>query len=182
MSIIYDIIFMMQLKLCVLFWFLLLGNCDRLSATIIFLPWICSISLPCSSSIIHRINTLFVLQIVGVIFLWLLCIVNNWYSNIVQYVFKVLRILSSSFSVAVYLFISPVGYLFLEHAWWYKIYSGLPHKIGLTLIPDYLSIRSSLNSWPINYDPWLYYVSIFHGYLVIHVVSTKFATVISRLS
>ena len=38
-----------------------------------------------------------------------------------------------------------------------------------------ISIKYFLSSWPINYYPWSYMISIGLGYLVNHVVSNKFA-------
>ena len=58
---------------------------------------------------------------------------------------------------------------------------GFPKLIGLAVILYSVSIRYSLNSWPINYDPWSYMIFICLGYLVNHVVSTKFAIDIAIL-
>ena len=38
------------------------------------------------------------------------------------------------------------------------------------------------NSLPINYHPWQYFISIGQGYLVIHLILTKFAIVVASLS
>ena len=114
MSIIYDIVSMMQLNSCIVFWFPLLGDCDSSYATIIFLPWIYSISESCSSIISLHIDTLSVLQIVRAIFLWSLYIINNWASNIGQYSFKFLKMLSSYFSVDMYLFYDRLVFYYVK--------------------------------------------------------------------
>ena len=57
-------------------------------------------------------------------------------------------------------------------------------------LPDYLawiisyicSIKGFLKSLPMNYDPWSYIVYVGQVYMVNHVVSTKFAIFIARLS
>ena len=53
--------------------------------------------------------------------------------------------------------------------------------LGLVVILYSISIKYFLNSWPINYFPWSYVVSIGLGYLDVHLVSTKFATGIALL-
>ena len=58
---------------------------------------------------------------------------------------------------------------------------GFPEVLGLAVIPYYFPIRDFLNSWPINYYPWSYMISIGLGYLVNHVVYTKFDIVIALL-
>ena len=59
---------------------------------------------------------------------------------------------------------------------------GFTKVLGLTIIPYSISIRYFLNSWPINYFPWSYVISIGLGYLDSHVVSTKLSIDIALLS
>ena len=53
--------------------------------------------------------------------------------------------------------------------------------IGLAVIPYSVSLRDFMNSRPINSKPWSYVISIGLGYLVNHVVSTKFPVYIALL-
>ena len=53
------------------------------------------------------------------------------------------------------------------------------NDIGLDLIPDYSSMGYFMKSIPINDDPWSYVIYFGQGYLVIHLVSTKFTMVIT---
>ena len=182
MSIIYDIVSMVILNSFIVFWLQLLGNRDSSSATIIFLPLIYSISESCYSSISLHIDTLSVLQILRVIFLWSLHIINDWASNIDQYYLNVLKILSIYMSVPMFLFLVLVNFLLWKNLGIITLWVGLPGELGLAVIPDYLSIRSFLNSWPINSYHWSYVISIGQGCLVIHIGSTKFAIVISHYS
>ena len=64
----YDTVYMNELYLCVIFWFLSLGNCESVPDTIFLLPWIYSISGQQYSSVILYIKTLYVLKILQVIF------------------------------------------------------------------------------------------------------------------
>ena len=59
---------------------------------------------------------------------------------------------------------------------------GFNKVIGLVVIPHSISIRDLLNSWPINYDPWSYMVSIGLGYPDINIVSTKLTIYTTLLS
>ena len=54
--------------------------------------------------------------------------------------------------------------------------------IGLAFIPYSYSIQGFLNPWPINSDPWSCMISIDLGYIVNHVVYTKFAIDIAILA
>ena len=54
--------------------------------------------------------------------------------------------------------------------------------LGLADIQYSSSIRDFPNSWPINYDPCLYVISIGIGYLDSHAVSSKFVIDIAFLS
>ena len=59
--------------------------------------------------------------------------------------------------------------------------NGLPNEIGLAIIPFFFQWGFP-NSLPINSDPWSYVIYVGHGYLVIHLVSTKFTIVITSWS
>ena len=59
---------------------------------------------------------------------------------------------------------------------------GFAEVLGLAVIPYYVSIRDFMNSWPINYDPWLYFIYIGLGYLDNHIVSTNFVIDTNPLS
>ena len=55
----------------------------------------------------------------------------------------------------------------------------VPGDTGLVLIPYSFSIKLFFNSWPRNYPTRSYVISTGHGYRTSHVVSTKFAIVIT---
>ena len=58
---------------------------------------------------------------------------------------------------------------------------GFTKVLGLAVSPYSVSIMDFLNSWPINYDPWSYVISIFLGYPLNHIISTKFAIDVALL-
>ena len=59
---------------------------------------------------------------------------------------------------------------------------GFPGESGLVLIIYSYYIKIFLNSWPRNYPPRSYVIYTGHRYRTSHIVSTKFAIVISFLS
>ena len=59
---------------------------------------------------------------------------------------------------------------------------GSLNELGLALIPYYFSIKDFMESRPINCNTWSYVIYVGQGYLVNHIVFTKFAMVITCVS
>ena len=62
-----------------------------------------------------------------------------------------------------------------------KLEDGFPDVLDLANISYYLSIRDILNSRTMNSDTFSYIIYVRLGYLVNHVVSSKFVVLIAHL-
>ena len=103
------IVSILYLDSCVVSWFTLFGNFDSASTAMFSSPFIYLISGPYSSNISLHCNTLSVLKFLHVKFSWSVYIFNFLPNKIVRNSFKILTILSNSFSVTVYHAYGPVS-------------------------------------------------------------------------
>ena len=90
----------------------------------------------------------------------------------------------SSLSTYIYLLLKVRSRF--PRTWWirsnYALEVRFPEVLGLAVILYSYSIRDFLDSLPINSDPWSYIISIGIGYLINHIVSTKFTIYIAIFS